>query len=159
MAETLTTTTTLTELQNSEVISDVILEYAVDFTVCAPLVRWEDLRGKGANVYSFPRWVLDATEDLANESTDATSVALETTQVSVTGAEIAIFRRITDESVEQTIIGAALWDFLVTDSGTLCAVSLDDDIAALFPSFSASVVRSLPKRATSSPQTGRAPGA
>lgn len=139
MGETLTTTTTLTELQYAEFINPAILSYAVDYTVAAPYMNWLDLRGRGTNVGSFPRWILDTTEDLANESTDATSVALETTAVNVTGAEIAIFRRITDAAVESTIISTALWDFLITDSATLCAVSLDDDIVALYASLANSV--------------------
>jgi len=139
MAETPTTTTTLTELQNAEFINPAILEYAVDFTVAAPYMNWLDLRGKGTNVGSFPRWILDTTSDLTNEVTDMTSVALETTAVNITGAEIGIFRRITDASLETTIYGAQLFDFLVTDSARLCAVSLDDDICALFPSLGTSV--------------------
>lgn len=139
MAETPTTTTTLTELQYNEFINPAILDYAIDFTVAAPFLNWLDLRGRGTIVGSFPRWILDATTDLTNEVTDMTSVALETTAVNITGAEIGIFRRITDASVESTIIGAALFDFLIMDSARLCAVSLDDDICALFPSLSTSV--------------------
>ena len=139
MAETLTTTTTLTELVNAEVINAAIIEYAHDFVVSAQYMNWMDLRGKASNVGSFPRWVLDATTDLANESTDMTSVALETTAVNITGAEIGIFRRITDAAIEMTTIGAGLWDFLTMDSAVLCAISLEDDIVALFPSLTTSV--------------------
>jgi hypothetical protein len=139
MAETPTTSTTLTELVYAEFIAEAILSYAVDYTVAAPFMRWQDLRGKATNVASFPRWVLDAASDLAAETSAMTSVALETTQVSATGAEIGIFRRITDGSIELTTIGMALFDFLVKDTATLLAVSLDDDICALFPSISTSV--------------------
>jgi len=139
MAETPTTTTTLTELVYAEFIAPAILDYAVDYTVAAPFMRWQDLRDKATNVASFPRWVLDATTDLANETTDMTSVALETVQASATGAEIGIFRRVTDAAIELSTISSALFDFLVKDAATLCAVSLDDDICALFPSISTSV--------------------
>ncbi len=139
MAANPTTTTTLTELVQAEFVNPAILDYAVDFTVAAPFCNWLDLRGKATKVGSFPRWVLDAAEDLGDELSNMTSVALETTAVNVTGAEVGLFRRITYASVEETIIGRTLFDFLVRDSGNLLAVSLDDDICALYGSFSTSV--------------------
>lgn len=133
-----TTTTTLTELVNSEFINPAILEYAHDYTVAAPFVNWLDLRGKGTKVGSFPRWVLDTTTD-TGETTDLTTEALETLDVQVTAAEIGLRRDVTDAALEETIIGTQLFDFLVKDSGVLAAISLDDDICALFTGFSGSV--------------------
>lgn len=138
MAAAPVTTTTLTELVNSEFINPAILEYAVDYTVVAPFMYWLDLRGKATKVGSFPKWVLDATGD-TGESTDLTTTALETTDVQVTAAEIGLRRDVTDAALEETIIGAQLFDFLVRDSGVLAAVSLDDDICALFLSLATSV--------------------
>lgn len=138
MAAAPTTTTTLTELVNAEFINPAILSYAVDFTVAAPFNNWLDLRGRATKVGSFPRWVLDTAEDVG-EITNLTSVALETTAVNITAAEIGLLRRVTDAAVEETIIGRQLFDFLVRDSGVLAAVSLDDDIVALYTSFSTSV--------------------
>ena len=138
MAATPTTTTTVTELVNGEFINPTILAYAVDFAVAAPYCNWLDLRNLGTKVGSFPRWVLDAAED-TGETTNLTSVAMETTAVNVTAAEIGLLRRVTDAASEETIIGRQLCDFLVRDSGVLAAVSLDDDIVALYPSFSTSV--------------------
>jgi hypothetical protein len=132
------TTTTLTELVNSEFINPAILEYAHDFTVAAPFLNWMDLRGKQTKVGSFPIWVLDATAD-TGETTDLTTTALETTDVQITAAEIGIRRDVTDAALEETIIGTQLFDFLVRDSGVLAAISLDDDICALFPSLATSV--------------------
>ena len=110
----------------------LILEYAHDYTVAAPYVRMLDLRGKATNVGSFPRWVLDTATDLATETTTQSNTALETTDVQVTGAEIGIQRDVTDAAIQESIIGSQLFDFLVRDAGVLFAISLDDDICALF---------------------------
>lgn len=134
-----TTTTSLTELVNSEVINPAILDYAVDYVVAAPFVNFMDLRGKASKVGSFPRWVLDTTDDAAAETTDLTSEMLETTDVQITGAEIGLRRHVTYAALEETIIGPVLWDFIVRDSGVLAGVSLDDDICALFTSLSNAV--------------------
>lgn len=129
-----TTTTTLTELVNSEFINPAILEYAHDYTVAAPYLNWLDLRGKATKVGSFPIWVLDATTD-TGETTDLTTETLETTDVQITAAEIGIRRDVTDAALEETIIGSQIFDFLVRDSGVLAAISLDDDICTLFTSL------------------------
>lgn len=134
-----TTTTTLTELVNSEFISPAILEYALDSIVAAPYVNMLDLRGKATGTGSFPRWVLDSATDIASETTDLSSETLETTDVTVSAAEVGIRRDISDTAQEDNILGAALYDFLVKDAGNLLGVSLDDDIVALFGSFSNSV--------------------
>ncbi len=138
MAAGKTATTTLTELVNSEFINPAILEYAHDYTVVAQYLNWLDLRGKATKVGSFPRWVLDTAAD-TGETTDLTTEDLETLDVQITAAEIGIRRDVTDAALEETIIGRQLFDFLARDSGVLAAISLDDDICALFPSLSTSV--------------------
>ncbi len=132
------TTTTLTELVRGELINQAILEYAHDHVVAAPYMNWLDLRGQATKVGSFPKWVLDATTD-TGETTDLAVTALETTDVQITAAEIGIRRDVTDAALEETIIGRQLFDFLIRDSGVLAAISLDDDICALFPALSTSV--------------------
>lgn len=137
-----TTKTTLTELVYAEYINPMIMQYAIDYAVAAPFVNWLDLRGKATAVGSFPRWILDAVKEAAatvGETTDLTATALETTDVQITGTEIGLRRDITDAALQETIIGSSLFQFLVQDSGALAAVSLDDDIVALFTSFSGSV--------------------
>ncbi len=134
-----TDTTTLTELVNSEYISPAVLAYAHDFAVAAPYLNWMDLRGKATKVGSFPKWVLDTATDLANETTTLGNETLETTDVQITAAEIGVRRDISDASVEETVLGAQIFDFLVQDTGVLFGISLDDDICALFPSLSTNV--------------------
>lgn len=133
-----TTTTSLTELVNSEFINPAILEYAHDYVVCAPFINWLDLRGKATKVGSFPKWVLDTTTD-TGETTDLTTEQLETVDVQITAAEIGLRRDVTDAALEETIIGSQLFSKLVMDSGLLAAISLDDDTAALATGFSTSV--------------------
>lgn len=134
-----TDTTSLTELVNAEFINTAVLDYAHDNAVSAPYLNWIDLRGKSTIVGSFPKWVLDTATDLTNETTTLGSELLETTDVQVTALEIGVRRDVTDASVEATVLGAQLFDFIVRDSGTLFGISLEDDIDALFPSFSTSV--------------------
>ncbi len=138
MAEAPTSTTSLTELVYGEAIVPTISMYAHDFVVAAPFMYWQDLRGKATKVASFPKWVLDTAID-TGETTDLTTTELETTQVSATAAEIGIRRDILDSVLEETIIGAQIFDFLLQDTGVLFGISMDDDICALFPSLSTSV--------------------
>jgi len=134
-----TDTTALTELVNSEFINPLLLEYAIDYTVAAPYVNLLDLRGKATKKGAFPRWVLDTATDITNETTSLSNTTLETTEVTITAAEIGIRRDVSDAVLEETIIGRALFDFLIKDAGNLFAVSLDDDIVALFASFTGAV--------------------
>lgn len=138
MAEAPTGTTEIEEIVNTEWIVPVIQQYAVDFTVAAPFLWWQDLRGKGSKVGAFSRMVLDTMTD-TGEDTDLTTNAFETAGVQITAAEIGIRRDINDAAIEESIIGAQLFDLLVRDAGTLCAVSLDDDICALFAGFTNAV--------------------
>ncbi len=134
-----TTTTTLTELVNSEWINPAIMEYAHDFAVAAPFNNWQDLRGRATKVGSFPRLVLDTATDLATEVTALNATELETTQVAATAAEIGVRRDITDAAVEETILGAGIFDTVTEDAGVLFSISLDDDIVALYGAFTTSV--------------------
>ena len=134
-----TDTGTLTELVNSEFINPAILEYAADYTVAAPYMNMLDLRGRATKVGSFPRWVLDTSTDLADETTTLANETLETTDVQLTAAEIGVRRDVSDAAVEESILGAQIFDFLVADAAKLFAISLDDDICALFASLSSNV--------------------
>ena len=132
-------TGTLTELTNAEFINPAILDYAHDFAVAAPFLNWLDLRGKATKIGSFPKWVLDTATDITNETTALNNETLETTDVQATAAEIGVRRDVSDAAVEETVIGAQIWDFLVQDAGVLFGISLDDDIVALFGSLATNV--------------------
>jgi len=134
-----TTSTTLTELVNSEVVSEAVLSYALDSVVIAPFVNMMDLRGKASNTGAFPKWVLDTATDITNETTDLSSETLETTEVTISAAEVGVRRDISDTVLESSVIGASIFDFVVKDAANLLAVSLDDDLAALLGAFSTTV--------------------
>lgn len=132
-----TTTTTLTELVNAEVINSAVLEYARDTAPSAQYLNW--MRLSGTIVGSFPKWVLDTATDLASEVTTLGNETLETTDTQITALEIGVRRDISDASIEATVLGSQLFDFVVMDAGTLFGISLEDDICALYPSFTTSV--------------------
>ncbi len=134
-----TTTTTLTELVNSEFIRDQILDYAHDFVVNIPYCAEIDLRGKASGVAAVPQWVKDAAADIADEVTALTNTALETTEVTITTAEMGILREVTKNALEDSKIGLALLDFIVRDAARLLSLALEDDVVALFSSLATSV--------------------
>lgn len=135
-----TTSGTLEELVLSEVVSEAILSYALDFVVIAPFVKMLDLRGKATNVGAFPKWVLETSDlDIANETAALPSKAIETTEVTIDAAEVGIRRDVSDTVLESSVIGASIFDFIVKDSANLLAVSLDDDLAGLLGAFSTTV--------------------
>lgn len=134
-----TTTDTLAELVNSEWINPAILDYAHDFAVCAQYLNWQDLRGKGTKVGSFVRQVLDTATKPTNESTDLANETFELTDVQLTAVEVGVRRDVTDAALEETVIGAQIFDLLSKDAGVLLGISLDDDICALFGGLSSSV--------------------
>jgi hypothetical protein len=129
------TVTTLTELVNAEWISDAVLDYAMDVVCIAPYTNMADLRGKASSTASFVKWVADTATD-RGETDDLAAETLETTQVACASAECGVRRDITDHALEDGILGANLFDFIVKDAGVLLGVSLDDDLAALLGGFS-----------------------
>jgi len=98
-----------------------------------------DLTNSPTSVASAPQWVKDAGADLT-EGTDITeATGLETTDVQITAAEVGIMRDVTDDAIEDSILGASLFQYLVQDAGRLLGIMLEDDIDALFPSLATSV--------------------
>lgn len=135
-----TTGTSLTELVNSEFIEPLIIDYAIDKMVIAPLVRTSNLAGKATKTASFPRWLKDTAADLT-EGSDLSNNELETSEVAViTAAQVGILREVTDLAADTTIMGPqGLMDFIVRDGAMLCTEMLEDDLAARFASASVTV--------------------
>lgn len=134
-----TTSTTLTELVNSEFISPLILDYAIDEMVIAPVCRVESLAGKATATAAFPGWVKDTGADLT-EASDLSNNALETTEATpLTATMVGILREVTDFAVETSIVGPSLMSFILEDGRKLCAEMLEDDLAAVFTNASNSV--------------------
>lgn len=135
-----TTGTSVTELVNSEFIEPLILDYAMDLMVIAPLCRVANLAGKSTKTAAFPRWVKDAGGDIT-EATAISNTELETTEATpVTAAQVGILREVTDLAAATNILGPeGLMDYIVRDGAMLCAEMLEDDLAGRFASASSSV--------------------
>lgn len=137
-----TTRTSLTEIINSEVIADVILQYSADATVISPLTRVMNLEGRSSSVASFPQWELDAVEDVTTEGTTALSnVELQTTEVAtISAAAVGILREVTEHAFSTNMLGPdGLMQFIVEDGARLCVLEIENDLAALFSGFSTTV--------------------
>lgn len=137
---TVTSTTSVTELVNSEAIDDAIGAYQYDNAVIHPFFRFKSLIGLATAVGSFARWVKDAHEDLAAETNEMTPTELETTQVGITAARVGIAREPSQTALEDTIIGRANFiRAIAMDAAILIDEQRDEDAAAEFANASGSV--------------------
>lgn len=137
---TQTTSTSVTELINSEVIDQLIVAYPSDDDNVVPFFRFKSLVGSGSAVASFPRWVKDAHEDLATEATAMTAVELETTDVQITAARIGLAREPTETMLDDTVIGRANFlNMIALDASILFGMAQAEDGAAQFASATGSV--------------------
>lgn len=134
-----TTSTSLTELVNSEVISPLVMDYAIDAMVATPLCRFGDLTNGKSKVMAFPIWVKDTGADLS-EASSLSNNELETTEATVTAAQVGILREVQKMASKVSLIGGAeLENEIARDAGMLIAEMIEDDVVGLFPSLSASV--------------------
>lgn len=132
-----TTSTSITELTNSEVIADVIIQAASDATVISPLSRVLDLAGKQSSVASFPQWELDAVSSLSEAGT-LSNVELQTTEVAtISAAQVGILREVTDFAV--AVGPDNLMDFVTGDGARLCILELENSLASRFAGFGTTV--------------------
>lgn len=133
-----TTSTTLTELVQPEIIEQLILDYAIDKFVMLDKVR-VGTPGQG-NTWSFPAWVKDSGTDFTEAASTFTNDNLETTEnATITAAEVGIMRELTDYAAASVKMGeGALMQFIVEDGAALCLEMAEDDLVALFASASSS---------------------
>ena len=139
-----TTTTSLTELVNSEFINTFIGDYLgnyknpMQFALDIPVTN-------GASTISQPRWVSDvgtvpedgaavATAFDGTEATDLTANELETTDATFSVVEYALLREISDTALEDANI-ITIQDIVANAAGIL-ADAMNDDMCALFASLS-----------------------
>jgi len=136
-----TRTTSLTEIVNSEAIAELIIMYAHDQTVIAPLTRVKNLAGMFTATASFPQWELDAVEDITEGTTTMTNVELQTTEIAtIAAAQMGVLREVTDFAMATNILGPdGLMQFVIEDGARLCALELENDLAALFSGFATTV--------------------
>lgn len=130
-----TTSTSVTELVYAKVIDDLIIAYQYDDVTAVPYFRFKSLVGQPSATASFPRWVKDAHEDVANEAAALTPVEMETTAVDITVARVGIARETSETAFEDTILGrAAFINEIVMDHAVLFGEAIDEDATALFAS-------------------------
>lgn len=136
-----TTTTTVTEIVNAEWIDPLIADYAKDEIVIAELAREADLRGKATKTVAFPIWEKDTAADITTEGTTTLSANdLTLAETTVTVAQVGILREPTKLAERANLLGeAGLVEYIAQDGGYLCMEMLEDDLAGLFPSITASV--------------------
>lgn len=142
MADVYTTLTTVTDIVNSEFIDPMLLAYAIDKTVAAPLCRMYNLAGRATKVASAAKFVKDSAAAMT-EGTDVDAVALDTSQVGITAAEVGIVRLVSKVAKRTNILGEeGLMQFIMREGGELIGEKLDTDVLAIYPSASTSVGQS-----------------
>lgn len=136
-----TTKTSVTEYVNSEWIRPVINVAAKGRAVAARFCLQIDLRGKGTSTASVGQEVSDAAEsglgayDLT-EAVDMANTEFETQDATVSTAEYGIKRTVTDQAIEDNILGEeGLFNYIVMSGAKDMAICLDDDVCALLASF------------------------
>lgn len=134
-----TTTTTLTEVVNSEAIEVQIMDYAKDEIVIAPWARAASLIGKGSLVTAWPRWDKDAGSDIT-QGTAMANQTMDLSEVTTTAAGVGVLREILLTAQEATIAGIDLVQYAIEDGTYLCTEMLEDDLAATFSSATGATV-------------------
>jgi len=135
-----TTTTTITEIVNSEWIDDAIGDYMIDsFVLAGPeLCKVADLRGKHTKTYTFAYWEKDTGADIGTEGTTTLSANdMTLAEVQATCAQVGILREPTKLAERTSMVD--LEQRIVEADGDLCVEMAEDDLAALFASITLSV--------------------
>lgn len=139
-----TTTTSLTELINSEFINDFIGDYLGNYKNPSQFFLPINV-SNGASTVSQPRWVSDVgtvpedgaavdTEFDATEATDLTANELETTDATFSVVEYGLLREPSDTALEDATI-ITIQDIVENAVGILMD-AMNDDACALFASLS-----------------------
>ena len=146
-----TTTTTLNDIVYSAVIEPSFLGYAMDWIVAQQFARRFSLVGKPSNALDIPRIASDmgtvgdggTSVDLEFDGAQGTdlsaNVALDTDKVTVSAAEYAFKRTITDNVMEDSVAGIDLLDVVLSDGAQILMTAFEDDMCALFASLSNTV--------------------
>lgn len=130
-----TTRSTLTEIVESEAIDTLILSYQYDEQVYTPFARQKSMLGEKSNVAAFPRWVKDAHTDISDEATSLSFTELETTEVTVSMARIGIAREVSEEALEDNVLGRSeLFAEFIRDAARLHGEAADEDMGGHFGS-------------------------
>src|SRR5512139_857448 len=139
-----TTTTSLTELINSEFINDFIGDYLGNYKNPSQFFLPINI-SNGASTVSQPRWVSDVgtvpedgaavdTEFDATEATDLTANELETIDATFSVVEYGLLREPSDTALEDATI-ITIQDIVENAVGILMD-AMNDDACALFANLS-----------------------
>lgn len=142
-----TTTTTLNDAVYGYAIEPSFLDYAQDWVVLTPHMRRYSLIGKPANVLQVPRFASNMgtvgangdgvdTEFDATEGTDlSTNTSLATDNVQFTVAEYGLVHKITDNVVEDSILGSNM-SMYISNAARIIQTAVEDSALALLASLS-----------------------
>ena len=140
-----TTSTSVTEYVNSEWIRPTINLAAKGRAVAARFALQIDLRGKGTATAAIGQEDSNAAEgslgsfDLT-QATDMSNTEFTTSERTVSSGEYGIKRTVTDQAIEDNILGeTGLFGFIVQSGAKDMAICLDDDVCALLGAFSSTV--------------------
>jgi hypothetical protein len=139
-----TTTTSLTELINSEFINDFIGDYLGNYKNPSQFFL-PIMINNGASTVSQPRWVSDVgtvpedgaavdTEFDATEATDLTANELETTDATFSVVEYGLLREPSDTALEDATLITI--QNIVENAVGILMDAMNDDACALFASLS-----------------------
>lgn len=133
-----TTSTSHTEIIDSEFIDSLIMDYTIDQSVILGLAYVLDIGPLPTLTAAFPRWIKDAGADIATEgTTDLANTQLETEEVTCTVAQVGILREVTKLNSRANRLGEqGLIDFIARDGAQLMVEMMEDDLAALASGFS-----------------------
>jgi hypothetical protein len=134
-----TTTTQITEIVPAERISDLVMAYAIDAMVAAPLCREVMLPGGAGKIFNFVQSDKDTAADVTEGNTMSND-AFTLSETAVTIATVGILRSVTKLASRTNQLGeAGLLQLLIDDASMLIAEMIDDDIVGLFGSITRSV--------------------
>ncbi len=142
-----TTTTTLTEIVNSEWIRPVFQDYSHEFVNATRFCLKQSLVGKGTSTWAQPVPVSDMgtvgdggagvdAEYNATEATALSNIQLDLGEATISTSELGIRREISDTALEDIVDGFAMVQFIVRDAARILMTALEDDVIALFGSAS-----------------------
>lgn len=142
-----TTSTTIEEIVNSEWIRPVFQDYAHDWVVASQYALPLSLIGRASATIALPRIQSDMgtvgdggggvdTEYDATEGTDLSNTQLDLNEATITSSEYGIMRTVTDTAREDSIDAFALMQAIIRDCARILTTALEDDVCALFGSFS-----------------------
>lgn len=130
-----TTSAEVTELILAKAVDRLLIHYQFSQVVAVPFFRYKTLAGEATDTASFPRRAKNSvTNPIADESTSLVPVAWNPTAEEVSVSRKGIAREPSETSLEDTVLGRAMFMAeLIDDAGILLGEATDEEAMALFP--------------------------